>query len=564
MTARYPLVLNGTTIQELQTGDTVAGMAASGANSDITSLTGLTTALSVAQGGTGATSASAALTALGAQAALSNASATVSGILTSTDWNTFNSKQAALGTASASVSGYLTSTDWNTFNSKQAALVSATNIKTVNGTTLLGSGDLVISGGASATKTIANITAAYTVVAGDLGKIINCTSGTFTISLTAAATLGSGFTCTIWNTSNTATAAITISPATGTIDGVATLILRRGEGLDIVCDGTNWQINNKKPMRGYTENMGQTIGRSTSTGNVSMALGNSATASGEGAYAFGHLSNAGASASFALGHNSGFNGSVTATGAGAMALGGSYASGTDSFAAGIGNNTSSYGATGTNSVAIGPQASAYSSYSVAIGWGAQAGNRSVVIGGYASTAGDNSAAIGSYSSVINGPYSATLGGGCASDRGQHNRQAFGTIGALGVGTAQTGHFIFVANTTDATTTTLTSTGSTGSPAYIMLMTNQCAYSFIGTVVAKRQGTTNASAWKVEGMIVRGASEATTTLVVGTVTAISNANGWSLTLVADTTYGGLLIRGTGQAGVNIRWVAAINSAEVVYA
>jgi hypothetical protein len=295
-----------------------------------------------------------------------------------------------------------------------------------------------------------------------------------------------------------------------------------------------------------------------------MALGNSATASGEGAYAFGHLSNAGASASFALGHNSGFNGSVTATGAGAMALGGSYASGTDSFAAGIGNNTSSYGATGTNSVAIGPQASAYSSYSVAIGWGAQAGNRSVVIGGYASTAGDNSAAIGSYSSVINGPYSATLGGGCASDRGQHNRQAFGTIGALGVGNAQTGHFIFVANTTDATTTTLTSTGSTGSPAYIMLMTNQCAYSFIGTVVAKRQGTTNASAWKVEGMIVRGASEATTTLVVGTVTAISNANGWSLTLVADTTYGGLLIRGTGQAGVNIRWVAAINSAEVVYA
>jgi hypothetical protein len=247
-----------------------------------------------------------------------------------------------------------------------------------------------------------------------------------------------------------------------------------------------------------------------------------------------------------------------------MALGGSYASGTDSFAAGIGNNTSSYGATGTNSVAIGPQARAYSSYSVAIGWGAQAGNRSVVIGGFASTAGDNSAAIGSYSSVINGPYSATLGGGSASDRGQHNRQAFGTIGALGVGNAQTGHFIFVANTTDATTTTLTSTGSTGSPAYIMSMTNQCAYSFIGTVVAKRQGTTNASAWKVEGMIVRGASEATTTLVVGTVTAISNANGWSLTLVADTTYGGLLIRGTGQAGVNIRWVAAINSAEVVYA
>lgn len=55
MTARYPLVLNGTTIQELQTVDTLAGQAASGANSDITSLTGLTTALSVGQGGSGAT-----------------------------------------------------------------------------------------------------------------------------------------------------------------------------------------------------------------------------------------------------------------------------------------------------------------------------------------------------------------------------------------------------------------------------------------------------------------------------------------------------------------------------
>ena len=45
-------------------------------------------------------------------------------------------------TASATNRGALSSTDWSTFNGKQAALVSGTNIKTVNGTTLLGSGDL--------------------------------------------------------------------------------------------------------------------------------------------------------------------------------------------------------------------------------------------------------------------------------------------------------------------------------------------------------------------------------------------------------------------------------------
>ena len=44
--------------------------------------------------------------------------------------------------SSTSSNGWLSSTDWNTFNSKQAALVSGVNIKTVNGTTLLGSGDL--------------------------------------------------------------------------------------------------------------------------------------------------------------------------------------------------------------------------------------------------------------------------------------------------------------------------------------------------------------------------------------------------------------------------------------
>jgi hypothetical protein len=49
-------------------------------------------------------------------------------------------------TASAANRGVLSSADWTTFNGKQAALVSATNIKTINGATILGSGDLTVSG----------------------------------------------------------------------------------------------------------------------------------------------------------------------------------------------------------------------------------------------------------------------------------------------------------------------------------------------------------------------------------------------------------------------------------
>jgi len=47
-----------------------------------------------------------------------------------------------MAAATTSVNGYLTSTDWNTFNGKQATLVSGTNIKTVGGVSLLGSGDV--------------------------------------------------------------------------------------------------------------------------------------------------------------------------------------------------------------------------------------------------------------------------------------------------------------------------------------------------------------------------------------------------------------------------------------
>jgi len=48
----------------------------------------------------------------------------------------------SIATANTSTAGALSSTDWNTFNGKQAALVSGTNIKTIEGQSLLGSGDI--------------------------------------------------------------------------------------------------------------------------------------------------------------------------------------------------------------------------------------------------------------------------------------------------------------------------------------------------------------------------------------------------------------------------------------
>lgn len=172
-----------------------------------------------------------------------------------------------------------------------------------NGTALLLNGSAI--GGGGSTLTISNKTAAYTVIAGDLGTIINCTSNSFTVSLTAAATLGSGFSVTIWNTATTSSHAITIDPAGAeTIDGVATLILRRGEGMQIVCDGTNWQTNAKKVMRAYADNLSASTTRPTASGAEAFAIGGSANASGDNCYALGTNANSTGTSTIALGTSS--------------------------------------------------------------------------------------------------------------------------------------------------------------------------------------------------------------------------------------------------------------------
>ena len=67
----------------------------------------------------------------------------------------------SMAAATTSVNGYLTSTDWTTFNGKQATLVSGTNIKTVGGVSLLGSGDVGTIGVAYGGTGLATLTANY-------------------------------------------------------------------------------------------------------------------------------------------------------------------------------------------------------------------------------------------------------------------------------------------------------------------------------------------------------------------------------------------------------------------
>ena len=77
-------------------------------------------------------------------------------------------------------------------------------------------------------------TGAYTVVAADRGKVLDCT-GTWTLSISSAATLGDGFSFAI---RNSGTGAIAIDPnLSETINGLTTFVIGGGEFVIVYCDG---------------------------------------------------------------------------------------------------------------------------------------------------------------------------------------------------------------------------------------------------------------------------------------------------------------------------------------
>ncbi|MEL0099885.1 MAG: hypothetical protein VW907_10040, partial [Opitutae bacterium] len=123
----------------------------------------------------------------------------------------------------------------------------------------------------------------------------------------------------------------------------------------------------------------------TSNGTRGIAIGSSATTDGNKAFAAGDRA------------------TIPNTGTSAVALGYSYASGASSFAAVIDNNTSSYGATGANSIAMGYQAKATGDDSIAIGEASRSfGNFRPLAVGYNAYASQNySTAIGPYTQATN-------------------------------------------------------------------------------------------------------------------------------------------------------------------
>ena len=376
-----------------------------------------------------------------------------------------------------------------------------------------GDGSWQTPAGGSSTLTISNKTAAYTVVAGDNGTILNWTSGTFTATLTAAATLGAGFNVWIWNTG---TGDVTIDTnLTETIDGIDPVLLfklTQGSGIRLVCNGTAW----------YTTDVRM-------SGSAAVGVG-----------------------AVQLGRNSTGTNSV-ATAQGAVALGGSYASGANGFSAGITNNTSTYGSQASSAIALGYRATASGANSIALSNGSSSenavasGSKSIMIGQGISS---SSASICLGISVFSANYNKTaMCGNTYSNTGQSE----GQLGMMPI----------LAVTTDATPKQLTGANQAPQVLYLPTLYNNSAVYFKGTVVARQQasGGTASAAWTIEGLIRREGTAASTTMITSTVTAVSNVPAWAIAVSADTTYGAINVTFTGAAATNIRVLCNLQMTEL---
>lgn len=106
-----------------------------------------------------------------------------------------------------------------------------------SGNVLTSSGTTWTSSAVPSSSVIRSARTSNTILAAaDKGNLISITSGTFTQTFTAAATLGSGWFCYI---QNAGTGDITLDPnASETIDGRTTYIMYPGEVRLVQCDGT--------------------------------------------------------------------------------------------------------------------------------------------------------------------------------------------------------------------------------------------------------------------------------------------------------------------------------------
>lgn len=231
-------------------------------------------------------------------------------------------------------------------------------------------------------------------------------------------------------------------------------------------------------------------------------------------------------------------------------------------------------ATGQSSAVIGGTTNTASASNSSVIGGASntaSGIYSCVLSCDSSTAsGFYSASIGGQVNAANSNYSIVIGGSYGTTRsiiGNFVVPASNSPLGNSAGLSQSGLLILGVQTTNATVTTLRSNTIVATTNNQVILPNNSAYYFRGSVIANVTGGGNTKAWSFEGAIKRGASAATTAIVGATIINViaqdAGASTWTIALAADTTNGGLQVTVTGQAATTIRWVCQVQTTEVTF-
>ena len=387
-------------------------------------------------------------------------------------------------------------------------------------------------------------------------QYIDTTSGynyTYTTSWQALSTGGlTYFTETGVTTSPNATIPVVSLIAKSASTNIDFAIVPKGTGAltAAIADGTT-AGGNKRGQYAVDLQTTRTNADQVASGNNSIVIGSNSKASSAQAIAIGTGALATSSGIALQSNGSVTGGGATGSGAGSFAVNGGTASNSWSFA------MSRAVASGINSFAFGGyyvQVTASGDNSLAISEGNTAsGTGSVAIGGYGNTAsGYMSYAMGNYTSTFSiagrNTFGYTVG----------NPDGTGSV----LGNCQKSTFPLGVRTTGNTATTLT-VGGQPLGSQVALQNNN-GFRFKGSVIGKQSGSTNVAAWDIDGLIVRGASAASTTLVASNVNVVSNTPSWGTpTLSADTTNGGLQVQVIGAASTNIQWTCIVETTEVIY-
>jgi len=211
-------------------------------------------------------------------------------------------------------------------------------------------------------------------------------------------------------------------------------------------------------------------------------------------------------------------------------------------------------ASGYSSVAFGRQTFAGGDYSSAFGYQNSAlGDGSISFGYQTTASGDFSAAFG-YEARAVGQNSASFGNAGSADFS--NSVVVGGGYFQSVGDAQVGQYVARIETTNATTTTLLFDGD----RFVIPSGKTVAFDVL--VVGRSSGGLSA-AYRVTGLVKRVGG---TVSLVGTpsVTVIAeDDSAWNCVVGVDGANYALAVRVVGAAGVTVRWVANIRTAEVSY-